>query len=216
MCKILFLSTIEQDLREVQAHFHEINASLVTQREYFSDSILSNLMDTYDYLNFLLAKDIDLFDGKHNHMIVELNHRVLMGTELEIRQEYKSFINATIEKFDSQIKDVLKETNKREKKWPYKASAWLFVSGVSQPQLFIEGNHRTHSALVNYVLLKANKAPFILNCSNARAFFDPTQEVKGTFKGTLKTWLKMLSQKKKFKDFLEHYTSDRYAIKRAK
>lgn len=110
MCRRLNLKTTEESLIEVRDNFDYINQRIKTQRDKFTNQVMWNLLETYDYLNYLLTRDIDLFDGCHNNEILEMNHLVLMGSDTKIRQEYHPHIEATQEKFYKGIQKVLSHT----------------------------------------------------------------------------------------------------------
>lgn len=54
-------------------------------------------------------------------------------------------------------------------------SVWRHAAGVyirilSDPQLFIEGNHRTGASMTSCLLTREGRAPFVLTERNARIF----------------------------------------------
>jgi hypothetical protein len=46
--------------------------------------------------------------------------------------------------------------------------------GVSEPQLLIEGNHRTGALVLSYILAREGRPPFVLTAENAKAYLDPS------------------------------------------
>jgi len=212
MWYLLNLKSIEDDFFELKENFYDINDSLDIKRDHFSKDVMENLLQTYEYVNFLLSKWVDILDWHHNHEILELNHLVLIWKSIDLRQEYNKHIEETRKKFSKWIEHTIKRAWKKNSKWVYKVAAWIFIHWVSQPQLFIEWNHRTNTTLVNYLLLREWENPFIVNTLNAKAFFNPAQEIKRTFKWSLKETFKMLKHKKIFKDFFSKYSSSKYKI----
>lgn len=210
--KFLHLKHIEQDFDELQKNWKKINDSLHIGRDEFSDTVKNNLLATYDYVNFILdeMQGESIFKPEHIEKMLEINHRVLIWENSEKRREYHDHVMHTRNKFYSQIDAICSLVDKYEKKWIFKQEAAIFVAGVSQPQLFIEWNHRSHSTLVNIMSLQAGHNPFIINTENAKTFFDPAQEVKGSKKETLTEKLKLLKKKKIFEKFFEEHSSGRY------
>jgi hypothetical protein len=99
-----------------------------------------------------------------------------------------------------------------------KESAWKRAAGVyvrilSQPQLYIEGNHRTGALIMSYILVRAGKAPFVLTVDHAKAYFDPSTLIKGTKKTATTMLMKLPHMKKLFADFLRHQTDEKYVYR---
>jgi hypothetical protein len=66
---------------------------------------------------------------------------------------------------------------------------------VSEPELFIEGNHRTGALIMSYVLARAGQPPFVMTARNAKAFLDwstylTTRRKTGLFLRVQMPWLK--------------------------
>jgi Fic family protein len=83
-----------------------------------------------------------------------------------------------------------------ESVWRRAAAAYIQV--LSEPQLFIEGNHRTGALLMSWILARAGKPPFVLSVDNAKAYFDPSSMAKSLRKHSLHM---MLSRPKLLKRF---------------
>jgi Fic family protein len=69
---------------------------------------------------------------------------------------------------------------------------------LSEPQLFIEGNHRTGALIMSWLLAREGKPPFVLSVDNAKAYFDPSSIAKSLRKHSLRM---MLSRPKLLKRF---------------
>jgi DnaJ-class molecular chaperone len=78
----------------------------------------------------------------------------------------------------------------------------VYLRLLSNPQLFIEGNHRSGVLIMNLILVRAGLAPFILNSENAREYFDLSSEIKFTQRNTLGGKIKLFNYGIKFKRFL--------------
>lgn len=100
-------------------------------------------------------------------------------------------------------------TNARGKS-AWKLAAGLYVRILSQPQLYIEGNHRTGALIMSYVLARDGKPPFVLSVNNAKAYFDPPTLVKNTKKTATTLLTKLPRIKKRFADFLKTQVDERY------
>lgn len=201
---LLDFAPIEQALREVQTRFPAINAQLNVKREGMTDTVVDNLLCAYRYLDSLVEHGDDLFATRELAHLLELNHRVLCGEQLNTRREFHSHIMATQEKFYTHI-SWLKEWYQRHQKDPvYKRAAGVYVGILCQPQLFIEGNHRTGALIASLELLRAGKPPFVLDKDNALGYFNPSAVIK--YSDRRKYWhsmFKIPGIKKQFGLFLE-------------
>ena len=81
---------------------------------------------------------------------------------------------------------------------------------LSQPQLYIEGNHRTGALIMSYILIKDGKAPFVLTVENAREYFNPSTVVKETKKTAMTLLMKLPRIKKRFANFLRSQANEQY------
>jgi hypothetical protein len=81
---------------------------------------------------------------------------------------------------------------------------------LSQPQLYIEGNHRTGALIMSYILVRDGEAPFVLSVENAREYFDPSTIVKETKKTTTTLLMKLPRIKKRFAEFLKNQANEQY------
>jgi hypothetical protein len=173
------LKRIEEALRSFQRNFRDINARLSLQREEITDEIIANICDAYGYLNGLMSKGVDLFSLAGLHSLIELNHRVLCGSDTRKRYEFHSHILETRKKFHKRIRPIrawmIKNADRLD---PYQISAGFYCRMLCQPQLFIEGNHRTGNLVLNYILLKDGEKLFVVTDETAFDYL----EVSGTIK----------------------------------
>jgi hypothetical protein len=51
-------------------------------------------------------------------------------------------------------------------------AAGVYIRMLSEPQLFIEGNHRTGALVMSYILARDGKPPFVLTPLHAKPFFE--------------------------------------------
>ncbi|HEY7493664.1 MAG TPA: hypothetical protein VIH59_21450 [Candidatus Tectomicrobia bacterium] len=212
----LNLKTIEDSLRDVQREFPKINALLRSRRDALTDEVRNNLLVGYRFIDMALASDADVLTPKRIASLLELNHIVLCGLNPQVRQEYHSHIVATVQRFYGHavynITDLLRwyDTHHGESSW--KRAAGVYVRILSQPQLYIEGNHRTGALIMSYILARDGKAPFVLTVDNARAYFDPSTLVKETQKTSATLLMKLPRMKKRFAHFLHEQANARYLV----
>jgi len=75
----LHLGRIEAELRDVQRHFPSINAVLNSRRDDFTDTVRQNMLTAYEFLDALVADNLDLFSEEGLEALLQLNHLVLLG-----------------------------------------------------------------------------------------------------------------------------------------
>ncbi|OHD13029.1 MAG: hypothetical protein A2086_07480 [Spirochaetes bacterium GWD1_27_9] len=208
------IKEITKTLFELKSNFDSINYQLVRKKEKLSDTIIENIIETYQYINELLDKDIELFSSAGLYSMAELNHIVLCGTKKEKRIEYHKHIVETREKFQKNIKPIFewyKKESKEKEISPFKLASGFYVKALSQPQLFIEGNHRTENVIMNYILVSFGKPPFILSTHNAIKYFEPSAQLKVTSKENFMSNIREIPNlKKEIKKLLEKYVDEKY------
>ncbi len=212
----LDVKKIEESLRAVQADFSRINESLDDRREPMQEQIVSNMVAGYEYVNFLLAKDINVVRREGLHHFLELNHIVLCGPAGEARRDYREHIEATTSRFYQQeefsISHLRRWAEKHENDSPWKLAAGLYILHISWPQLFLEGNHRTGALMMSCILARQGKPPFVLSVENAKAYFDPSSLAKKTRKDILGIYYTLPKIKKRFARFLERQACTEYLL----
>lgn len=182
----LDLAAIGAALREVQAAFPTINAHLEMKREAMSDRVVAYLLDGYAEVDRLLADRVDAFAMGHLSALLELNHRVLCGADPEERRHHHRHLEATAAAFyDDErggIRDVREwyERNRQTSVW--RRAAGVYVRILTEPQLFIEGNHRAGALIMSYLLAREGQPPFVLTVDNAEAYFKPSTLMRRTRK----------------------------------
>jgi hypothetical protein len=201
------IENVEALLRAVQRNFDKINETLFMRREPLEDFIVENMLAGYEYVNYLLRKRINPLRRAEVEHLLELNHIVLCGTDPKMREDYSKHIEATIERFYSQktfsIKHIRKWHDNHKKDTPWKRAAGVYILGISVPQLFWEGNHRTGALLMSHIMVSDSKPPFVLTVDNAKGYFNPSTLAKMTKKGSVKSMFKLPKIKKNFAKFLQ-------------
>lgn len=213
----LNLDEIEWSLRNVQKNFAKINDTLDMRRETLDDTILNNLLSAYDYLDRLLKHKVNLLDRSELNHFLELNHIILCGEDAHMRKDYKGHIKAVTDRFYSQedfcISHILAWQKKHKKSTPWVQAAGLYTMLISQPQLFLEGNHRTGAMLMSHILVSHKCAPFVLTVDNAKGYFDPSTLAKTTKKDVMGKLYKLPKIKRRFATFLENQANNDLMIK---
>jgi hypothetical protein len=207
------LKRIFKSLKVVQKHFDGINDTLTVKRDPLDDFVLDNMISAFSYLNEIIALGVDLFSDKGLSAMLELNHLALCGSDENLRREYRFHIQSTREKFFDMVAPLRRWYRKHQGDNPVKVAAEMYVGVLSQPQVFIEGNHRTGSLISSWVLVTHNHGPFVLTRKNAIAYFEPSSQIKFTDKRTIHGRMKLPKYKKEFRTFLEKNSSKKFLIK---
>src|ERR1700683_1706114 len=168
----LRLGRIEDELRDVQRHFPEINAVLNCRRDDFSDTVRQNMLTAYEFLDAVVADNLDLFSDEGLEALLQLNHLVLLGRGYDpsafgrhIKVTRRQFFN----NFRRYVKPIRRWYRNHEAENPYKVASQGYVGVLSQPQLYQEGNHRTGSLIASSILLQNGCPPFVLTREIGRA-----------------------------------------------
>lgn len=203
----LDLTAIERALREVQSRFDELSRHFTEPRDPFSDEVLHNMLAGYALIDDYLARGVDLFDLQQVNLMLEINATVLCGSDPARRLEFADHLAATERHFfdDTQggIKDLFNWYSAHRNESVWKRAAGVYVRILSKPQLFIEGNNRSGSLIVSYLLMRAGRPPFVLTLENAGGYFNPSSVIRNSAKHGLKALYELPKIKKKYAAFLE-------------
>ena len=209
----LRLGRIENELRGLQRDFPAINATLNLRRDDFSDTVRQNMLTAYEFLDALVAEDLDLFSDAGLEALLQLNHLVLLGRGYDPRA-FRGHISATrrqfFDNFRQYVKPIRRWYHKHETENPYKVASQVYVGVLSQPQLYQEGNHRTGSLIASGILLQNGCPPFVLTRQNAVAYFNPSSEIKFTDKRTIRGKLRLPRYRREFREFLQQNVNQAY------
>ncbi len=201
------LQSIEASLREVQHEFQRVNQGLHYPRDRMDDEVVENLVTGYALVNQLLQAGIDLFALGNSAHLLELNTRVLCGTSKENRQEYKKHIAASDRHFygraDAGVQDLSEwyALHRHEPVW--QRAAGFYIRILSEPQAFIEGNDRTGTLVMSYILANDGQLPFVLTAANAKAYFDFSTQIKKMPRNSLGTLFRQHRLKQRMAKFLQ-------------
>jgi len=210
----LNLDAIERTLRSLQREFPAINPQLRDRRDPMDDMVVANLMTGYAYLDELVATRTDIFAPGNLRHLLELNRRVLCGTDESVRKDSAEHLRAVEEHFynapGAGIRDIVEWHEKHHAESARKRAAGVYIRILSEPQLFIEGNHRTGALVVSYLLMQDGQPPFVLSPENAREFFDPSSLIKSIDKREFLSHFRIPPLKKPFVRFLKRQADDAY------
>jgi hypothetical protein len=216
------LHEIEKSYQEVLLHWADIDNQLdklkIGRKDTpFSQDLMEDMLCAWEYLDyFIQKKKYSLFSREGGPHMLEINHRVHYGLDYDQREEYQKALNATTDKFSKHIVPIRKyykrETGHRTS--VNKIASEIYIAILGQPQLFIEGNHRSGSIIASWINLANDKPPFVLSVENAVAFFQPAQEIKKFNKRALwRSLTKLPKYKKDFKLFWMKHCSMQYVAK---
>ena len=179
--KFFDLHKIKENYDLVIADFDRINDTVSCKRDVFDSFIARNMLHGFDHINKRLALNPGsaLLSWKE---MLELNMLVHLGADADRRNDYYGFVKHTEERFETRFPTVMQWYDRHEHhdEDPYKIAAGLYVRILSQPQLFIEGNHRTGSLVANYYLMLKGENPFVMTPENAVEFLNLASDVKFT------------------------------------
>lgn len=209
----LNLPVIENLLMQVQASFNLLSEGFIEPRDPFIDVVRRNMLAGYALVDDYVKRGVDLFSLQHVDLMLEINTTVLCGTSAERRAEYADHIAATKEYFfDNEengggIRDLLEWYGMHRHESAWKRAAGAYVRILSKPQLFIEGNHRSGSLIVSYLLMREGYPPFVLTVDNAGGYFNPSTVMRKLPKRGVKAMYQVPKIKKKYAAFLEKQSS---------
>jgi hypothetical protein len=212
----LNIVAIEASLVSVQREFPRINASLTARRDPLTDEVVANMLAGYRRVDDCLENGIDLFKvGKSKHLL-ELNRVVLCGDDSRQDDSSQRQLEITAQHFYAAegggvggLMDWL-ELHRKDAVW--KRAAGVFTRVLSQPQLYLEGNHRTGALLASYLLAREGRPPFVLTVDNARHFFEPATLIKKSRKHGLDKLVKLPKMTKRFARLLEDQADNGYLL----
>jgi hypothetical protein len=213
---VINLPAIEHALRHLQRAFPQINKKLSDRRDPLDDEVLGNMLEGYATVERLLCNGVDIFKMGQLHHWLELNAIVLCGSDAVVRSGHHRLIEASEARFYEQpgggISDIMEWYALNINKSVWRRTAGVYIRMLSDPQLFIEGNHRTGALIMSYLLTREGCAPFVLTDKNAREFFNPSSAFKKTKKRSVKMRIKMPGLASAFADYLKHQANKSFLV----
>lgn len=235
------IPAIRESLLRVKQDFHLINQNLSDQRDPLTDEVVSHMVDGYRALNGFFADGTNPFELGQSVCMLELNQIVLCGfnsdTEcnvLSLRDQFRQINMGTFNERlpikcktnsehmmaasqyfygdDGCIREVMEWFEINDKKSVWLRAAGLHGQILSQPQLFTEGNHRTTTLLMSYLLASQGKPPFVLTPENAANFFEHSSVIKKIRKQGFDAFLSLPQLAEKFADQLEANSDEAFLL----
>lgn len=211
---VLDLGAIETALREVERHFAHINPSLDSARDRLDASAVDHMMSGYGFVDELIASKIDLFSYGQLRLFLELNARVLCGQDQAVRLEAAGHLAATNKHFydtaDGGIRDVIEWHALHADEPAFTRAAGVYIRILSEPELFIEGNHRSGALVMSYILANAGHPPFVMTVDNAKAFLNWSTYLTTKRKAGLLLRCQMPWLKRRFAAFLQEHADPKF------
>ncbi len=208
------LAAVEASLRDLQGEFSLINEFLHSPRDRLDDEVIFNLLAGYAFIDDAVAKGIDLLALGNLKHLLELNTIVLCGVDPAARRLNARHIAATEQYFwDTEgggVRDIVEWHDRHRGEPVWHRAAGVYVRILSEPQLYIEGNHRTGALVMSYLLVQGGKPPFVLTVENARGYFDPSMLITKTRKASLAMLFRMPKTRKSFAEYLKRHVDDKH------
>jgi hypothetical protein len=212
--QVLDLGAIEASLRDLQVQFPEINKLLRSRRDAIDDRLIANMVDGYELVDSLVAQRLDLFAMGNLKLFLDINALVLWGRDARTSPQATPHLAATEQRFYEQegggIRDIVEWYTLHRKESPWRRAAGVYVRMLSEPELFIEGNHRTGALVMSYILAREGRPPFVLTAANAKAYLDPSTLVTETRKHSLVAVFRLPKIKRYFAKFLKEQADPKY------
>ena len=178
------------------------------------DDVLRNLLDGYAWIDRLVVEGADPFALGNSERMLVLNHLVLCGAAWNRNAEFRRHLGATEAYFYEQreggIADLMQWYAVHEDDDAWKLAAGVYVRVLSEPQLYIEGNHRTGALLASFLLMRAGHPPFVLTVDNAPGYFDPSTLIKKTKKRAVSALFRLPKIRRRFAEFLRSHADARF------
>lgn len=172
------------------------------------------MMSGYELVDSLVGRGFDLFAMGNLKLFLEMNAVVLWGRGE--RERAARHLAATEERFYEQqgggIRDIVEWYALHREKSPWRRAAGVYVRMLSEPELFIEGNHRTGALVMSYILARDGHPPFVLTTGNARAYLDPSTLVTETRKNSPVAFFRMARITRYFSKFLKEQADQKYLL----
>lgn len=213
---MLNLPAIEASLRELQRNFPQINKELFDRRDPLDDEVIENMLEGYALVNRLILDGVDIFAMGQLHHWLDLNAVVLCGVDPGVRARHHRLVEATESRFYEEpgggIRDIMNWYELHRGKGVWRRATGVFIRLLSDPQLFIEGNHRTGGLVMSYLLAREGQPPFVLSAKNAREFFNPASVIKKTKKRSMSMRLQIPGVGRAFAEYLERQANPAFLL----
>jgi prophage maintenance system killer protein len=142
---------------------------------------------------------------------------VLCGTDPAERRRFHRHLEASEAHFYSAVGGGIRavmewyERHRHDDVWS--RAAGVYVHALSEPQLFVEGNHRAGALIMSLLLVREGKPPFVVKADNAKGYFDPSALIRVTRKHTMTALWRLPRLKRTFAEFLRARVDKKALIK---
>ena len=207
----LDLTKIGRVLLDTQLAIH---ADLPGGAAQDAPTVARNMLTGYAYLDDLSSREQALLDFGHSTRLLELNTRVLCGTDSVCRAEFQSHLVATERHFYSHTRGNIGEmmdwmaSHRQLPVWD--RAAGLFIRVLRRPQLFIEGNHRTGVLMAGAIMMEDGLPPFVLRATCTDEFQALTDAVTSPRRNSWRTWLGFRSERRELAAFFQRESDSAY------
>ncbi len=175
------LAEILRSLELTQRQFNEINNLLNVPRSPLTDEEVDNMVEGYRFVDQLLADGTDLMARGNSHHLLEINTLVLCGIEHKNREEFAFPIQLSKEYFYDRergnVAGLMEWSDLHADDDIWMKAAGMYVHILSRPQLFFEGNHRSATLIISFLLGRAGLPPFVLTPANAKPLLDQSKQL---------------------------------------
>ena len=184
----LDLDAIQRALCDLAGDFAEINAQLDDPHEPLSAVVVDNLMAGYELVDQALAARIDLLAFGQSAQLLELNARVLCGSDPAERRRLAPHLAATEQHFydDQQggVRDLVEWYAGHRRLSAWRRAAGAYVRAISTPQLWLEGNHRAGALLMSWILARDGLPPVVPTRASVGPMLVCSSRIKQLRKGS--------------------------------
>ena len=214
----LDLAAIDDALLAVEREWARVDIDLKARgmgKLPFTADVRRNMVCAYTHLDRLVEERVAPFSDIGMDHMLELNHRVHYGVDEDLRAEYVQAVEAATEKFNANIEAIASWYGRHASHGdhPMKLAAETYVSIVGQPQLFVEGNHRTGALISSWINLTSGYPPFVLSADNAVAYFAPSAAIKQfADRSTWRGRQRLPKYRKSFREFWERHVDAKYVL----
>jgi hypothetical protein len=203
------LRAIEDALRSAQHHLADDAA-----HDTMGEPVVENMLAGYARVDELVAARVDLLAMGQVEHLLELNRLVLCGADPERRARYAEHLAASERRFYEEpaagIGDLLEALKLERPDDVWERAAAAYAGMASEPQLFIEGNHRTGALLISAVLMQAGEPPFVLDASNAQAYFEASAALRGVRKHSFGAMFQLGGLRRRLAELLRRARREEY------
>lgn len=210
----LNLDAIESALRAFQGDFHRNSGQLPSAQGSMSDEVVTNMVAGYRAIDEIVASGADLLAVGLSRQLLDLNEIVLCGPDWKARHHSKEHIKANETYFYDDaiggVGDLVEWYSRHNDESVWKRAVGTYVRVLGEPQLYIEGNHRTGALIMSYVLVRGGQPPFVLTSQCAERYFRLSARIKRTRKYSVVSFFTLLKTRRRFAGFLHDHADSAY------